>query len=536
MSPKPTYEELEQRLLALEQTHSDHQKITRELQESEERFKALHDASFGGIIIHDQGLILDCNQSLSEMTGFSNEELVGMNGLDLIAPDSLQQVLENIKSGYEQRYEVEGVRKDGSIYPLAIKGKNIPFKGREVRVIEFQDITERKHAEKEKAELELKLQQAQKMEAIGTLAGGIAHDFNNILGVIIGYADLARDDAPAGSYFEKDVDQILIAADRAKELVKQILDFGRQTQAVRIPMKIQPLIEEGLKMLRSSIPTTISITRNIDKNCGTILADPTQVHQILMNLGANAFHAMEATGGVLSVTLKTSHIESDDPKISSHLVPGEYLEFIVSDTGTGMEPIVLEKIFDPYFTTKETGKGTGMGLSIIHGIMGHYGGAITAESQPGHGSAFHVYFPVIDSEAIHEFDEPGSTPLGTERILLVDDEELLCQMGQEILERLGYHVTPRCSSLEALATFQNSPGEFDLVLTDQTMPDMVGSDLARRLLQIRPDIPIILCTGYSNLVDKHSAKSIGIKEFVYKPLTKNNIGKLVRDVLDASQQ
>ena len=534
MNDKLTYFELEQRIQELEQQYSEHQQTTQALLESEERFKALHDASFGGVIIHDQGLILDCNQGLSDITGFSNEELVGMNGLNLIAPDSLEQVLENIKSGYALRYEVEGLRKDGSIYPLAIKGKNIPYKGREARVIEFQDITDRKQAEEEKAKLEMRLQQAQKMEAIGTLAGGIAHDFNNILAVILGYADLAKEDAPPGTPFETDIDQILIAANRARELVQQILAFGRKTQTALIPLQIQPLLEEGLKMLRSSIPSTISITTDIEKNCGTIVADPTQVHQILMNLCTNAFHAMEAKGGVLAVSLKTSTIQSDDERPDLHLAPGQYLECTVSDSGEGIQPELLDKIFEPYFTTKEIGKGTGMGLAIIHGIMTSYHGAITVESQVGTGSSFRVYFPVIEKGTLSEIENAQEIPHGTERILFVDDEKLLCEMGREILERLGYHVTVRSSSQEALATFRTSPGEFDLVLTDQTMPDISGSDLARQILQIRPDIPIILCTGYSNVIDESSAKLIGIKEFTLKPYSREVLGELVRKVLDAS--
>jgi PAS domain S-box-containing protein len=660
VSNTPTYEELEQRVQEAERKHVDHQRITKELLESEERFRALHDASFGGVIIHDKGRILDCNQGLSDMTGYASEELIGKNGFDLIAPDSLEQVVQNIRKGHDRQYEVEGVRKDGSFYPLAINGKNIPYKGREVRVIEFRDISERKQAEealresevlhakmvanigevivlidenginrykspniekhfgwkpeevvgrptmdnvhpedreavgeilanllgesrstvnlecryrcrdgsykwieftgtnllddpgicgvlgnyrditnrylakKEKAKLEFRLQQAQKMEAIGTLAGGIAHDFNNILGAILGYGELARDDAPQESRFQHDVDQILVAANRAKDLVKQILDFGRHTQAVSNPLKIQPLIEEGLKMLRSSIPTTISIVENIDSDCGTILADPTQVHQILMNLCTNAFHAMEETGGVISVTLGSTTIEASDAELLSNVSPGEYLRLTVGDTGAGIRPDVIDRIFDPYFSTKEVGRGTGMGLAIIHGIMKNSGGAVAVDSRLGEGSTFEVYFPVVEDESPHTVASPLGRPSGTERILLVDDEILLCEMGKEVLERLGYRVTMCSSSVDALKTFRNAPDEFDLVMTDQTMPGMTGSELAEQILQIRPEIPIILCTGYSSLINEHSANVIGIKEFALKPLTNGVMGKLVRKVLDAS--
>ncbi len=394
------------------------------------------------------------------------------------------------------------------------------------------DTTNRKNAEREKENLENRLGQAQKMEAIGTLAGGIAHDFNNILGTILGYAEMAKEDASPGTQIEEYLDKVLIAANRAKDLVKQILAFSRQSQVERIPIKIQPLIKEGLKMLRSSIPTTISITEDIDPKSGITLADPTQVHQILMNLCTNAYQTMETTGGELSVTLKTSFIGPEEQKMFLNVTPGEYIEFTVSDTGSGIEPDLIGKIFDPYFTTKGIGKGTGMGLAIIHGIMKEYGGTITVESELGKGSTFHVYFPIVEKKSLPEIKEPENLPRGTERILFIDDEELLAEMGKDMLERLGYHVTVRHSSIEALTTFQNTPNDFDIVITDQTMPDMIGSDLARRMMQIRPDIPIILCTGYSNLIDENSAKGLGIKEFALKPLTKGTISKLVRKVLD----
>lgn len=386
--------------------------------------------------------------------------------------------------------------------------------------------------EGEKNQLEIQLHQIYKMEAIGTLAGGIAHDFNNILSIIIGYTDMAKEDAPPGTDSEKYLENVSIAANRAKDLVKQILAFSRQGKAERLPIKLQPLVKEGLKMLRSSIPTTISITDEIDPKSRAVLADPTQVHQILMNLCTNAYHAMENTGGTLSVSLKTTIIKENDQKMVFHLAPGEYVEVIVSDSGEGIGPDVIDKIFDPYFTTKEIGKGTGMGLAIIHGIMKEYGGAIIVESMLGQGATFHIYFPAVKDDAVPKVKEEENLLRGNERVLFVDDEQLLAEMSKDMLERLGYQVTVRRSSIEALTTFQNTPNDFDLVITDQTMPDMTGSDLARRMLQVRPDVPIILCTGYSNTIDEHSAKALGIKEFALKPLTKESASKLIRKVLD----
>ena len=288
-------------------------------------------------------------------------------------------------------------------------------------------------------------------------------------------------------------------------------------------------------MVRFSIPTTIEIKYEHDSKCGGVLADPTQVQQILINLCTNAHHAMEKSGGVLQIELKNVCINIDKQQPALNIEPGEYVTLIVSDTGSGIKADVIDKVFNPYFTTKEINKGTGLGLSIIHGIIADYGGAITVESKLGKGTIFKVYFPVIKQEELPLTKSDEIIPQGTERILFVDDEEILAEMGRNILERLGYSVTARHNSLDALATFQNDPYAFDAVITDQTMPGLTGSDLARRMLQIRPDIPIILCTGYSNLIDEGLAKSFGIREFAMKPLTKTALAKLLRKVLNASK-
>lgn len=432
------------------------------------------------------------------------------------------------KEGSVDDYKVNLVTKDGKIKNCLLSaslwvndaGELLGYQGI------IRDITEQKR-------LENQISQAQKMEAIGTLAGGIAHDFNNILGIIIGYAELAREDAPPDSTSSSDLDNVLEAANRAKDLVTQILAFSRQTKIERIPTQLQSLVKEALKMLRSSIPTSVEIRDDIDSGCGVVLADPTQAHQILMNLCTNANHAMEETGGVLTITLQSVAIGKDDQELAMTLEPGEYVELTVSDTGSGIAPDVMDKVFDPYFTTKEVGKGTGMGLAIIHGIVADYGGAVTVESEVGSGTSFHVYFPVVEEKELTSVKDLEKIPMGHERILFIDDEALLTEMGRKMLERLGYRVTVRSSSLEALATFQDNPDAFDVVITDQTMPGITGADLARRMLQIRPDIPIILCTGYSNIIDEKVAKSMGIMEFALKPLTKDTVSRLLRKVLDA---
>ncbi len=514
------------------------------LQESEANLRTLIKSIPDVVWLKDtQGVYLFCNSRFECLYGAQRKDIIGKTDYDFVDKE-----LADFFQRHDQAAMVAGIAcvneeeltfaADGHRELLeTIKTPMFGGEGQLVGVLGIaRDITERKRLEVERIEMEERLRQAQKMEAIGTLAGGIAHDFNNILSVIFGYTDMARAAAPSGTQLEKDLEQVSIAAHRAKELVKQILAFSRQSVTERIPLKLQPLIKEGLRMLRSSIPSTISITEDIVPNSGVIMADPSQVHQILMNLCTNAYHAMEATGGVLSVTLKPVLIGPDERKRASHPTPGEYLEFTVSDTGCGIGPDIIDKIFDPYFTTKGAGKGTGMGLAIIHAILSDYGGMITVESQLGQGTTFHVFFPVGDEDAAPEIIEPEDIPRGNERLLFVDDEELLAEMGKEMLERLGYRVTVRYGGVEALETFKNMPGEFDLVITDQTMPGITGSELSMMMMEIRPDIPIILCTGYSNLIDEDSAKALGIKEFVLKPLSKGTIANLIRKVLEGEPQ
>ncbi len=396
------------------------------------------------------------------------------------------------------------------------------------------NIAERKRMEVERSRLQAQLVHAQKMEAIGTLAGGIAHDFNNILAAVIGYAEMAREDSPPGSILARDLDRVLEAGNRAASLVRQILAFSRQQDSERVPLDPCLIVKEVVKLLRPSLPSTIAINHRLTAS-RCVLADPTQLHQVLMNLATDAFHAMEQTGGSLEIVLEDIDCSEDDLALHPGIVPGPFVRLSVADTGPGIPPEIRDRIFDPYFTTKGVGKGTGMGLAIVDGIVRGSGGFITCESGPGRGTIFSIFLPIFDGEAplVGEKTEPVAS--GSGRILLVDDEEILIEMGQAMLERLGYEVTVRTSSLEALTTFQNDPHRFDAVITDQTMPGMTGVDLARRMLQIRPDLPIILCTGYSNLVTEDQAKSYGIKGFTMKPLTMKEVSTLLRMVLDLDE-
>lgn len=388
----------------------------------------------------------------------------------------------------------------------------------------IHDITERRN-------FELRLQNAHKMESIGTLSGGIAHDFNNLLFPIVGCTQMLMADIPEDSPLRDNLNTIFEGALRAKELVKQILVFSRQGSTEVKVMKMQPVINEALKLIRSTIPTPIEITQYISDDCGPIKADPTQIHQVVMNLATNAYHAMEDTNGKLTVNLKQIELDNQDLPDTT-MEPGPYACLTVTDTGSGISEEVMGKIFDPYFTTKEQGKGTGMGLSVIHGIVKSAKGSIQVHSEPGRGTDFHVYLPVVKSsykQQKAQIIEPFE--LGSEQILLVDDDDAIASMEMQMLERLGYSVVSRTSSVEALEAFRANPNKFDLVITDMAMPKMSGDKLASELTKIRSDIPIVLCTGFSETIPEERAKSIGIKGFLMKPIVMKDLSYMIREVL-----
>jgi PAS domain S-box-containing protein len=386
--------------------------------------------------------------------------------------------------------------------------------------------------------MEERLRQSQKMEAIGTLAGGIAHDFNNILAPILGYGELAQTRIPPQTPLASDLQQIITAALRAKDLVQQILAFSRQAPQERRPLRPHLVIKEALKLLRASLPTTIEICEEIATDCGTILADPTQLHQIVMNLCTNAYQAMRESGGILGVRLFKAAIEEKDSKVvSSEILPGNYVQLEVSDTGCGMDHATLERIFEPYFTTKAKGQGTGLGLSVVHGIVKGYQGQITVYSEPGKGTCFHVYLPLIaETSTVSESAPASPLPTGNERLLVVDDENMITTMLEAILANLGYQVTVVNNSEKALALIADSPTTFDLLITDMTMPHLTGLELTARVLAIRPELPIILCTGFSELINKEQARALGIRAYLMKPVSVHELALAVRKALDTKRE
>lgn len=386
-------------------------------------------------------------------------------------------------------------------------------------------------AEKEKEDLTRQLYQAQKLEAIGTLAGGIAHDFNNILAPIIMGAELALMTTPIENQAHPMMQKVLTAGMRAKDLVQQILAFSRQSDLERRSMRLSPLLKETIKLARASLPATIEIRHDFRAEKDMVLANPTQVHQVMMNLFANAGHAMRTNGGVLEVGLENEIVEDARAIGVPGIRPGHFAKLFVSDTGHGMNPSTLEQIFNPFFTTKERGEGTGLGLSIVHGIIKSYDGAIRVKSQPGQGTCFTIWIPVVDAEPKDQAVEAAPLPLGTERILFVDDEPFIIEISRQILERLGYRVDTRTDPLDALEVFKKDPGGYDLVITDMTMPKLTGDRLALEFLRIRPEMPILLCTGFSERITEAAALEMGIRGFIMKPIAVAEIARKIRMAL-----
>ncbi len=397
-----------------------------------------------------------------------------------------------------------------------------------------QEIEERKRAVDHQIRLEQQIRQMQKMEALGTLAGGIAHDLNNILTPIIVNTELALLDTVKRSPESQYLEQALAAANRGKDLVNQIITFSRQKEIKRKYEKIAPIIKEGLKLIKFALPTTIKIRENIKTDSAIALVNETQIHQVLINICSNAASAMQEKGGVLKVSLSEVDVDSDAAALLPDLKQGPYLNLTISDTGYGMEKAVLERIFDPFFTTKKSGMGTGMGLALVHGIIKSHRGAVRVRSRPGKGSTFSVFLPRQKVKLRKDTITKAPVPRGTERLLLVDDDKSVVQSMRQMLERLGYDVISKTSGKLALKAFRVQPDRFDLVITDMAMPNITGDKLAKELMRIRPDIPIILCTGFSEMITENSAKDLGISEFIMKPINTRYMAETIRRVLKGS--
>lgn len=503
--------------------------------EAEAKYRGIFENSVMGIFqTTPEGRILSLNMALARILGYDSPEQVMSEVSDLprdLYVDSARrsEALRLLaEQGMAEEFEVQVFRKDKSIAWISLNSVAVhDLNGKIVRMEgTAQDITEKKR-------LASLLTQAQKMEAIGTLAGGIAHDFNNILMPIIGYCEISLEAVPKDSRLHHNIEQILLSGNRAKELVKQILTFSRKTEQERRPVQVSLLVKETLKMLRSTLPSTIQIRPNIDTGAiyATTLADPAEIHQVLMNLCMNAAHAMREKGGVLSVTLKNATIDPVATGKLPDLAPGDYLRLTIADTGHGIDEEVRQRIFDPYFTTKGPSEGTGLGLAIVYGIITRLSGGIAVLSEPGQGTTFDVYFPTtktLQAPAVEALEPP---PTGKGLVLVVDDEQPIVDMLGQMLGNLGYDVAERCSSSDALEAFRAHPDSFDLVITDITMPHMTGIDLAREILKIRADTPIILCTGFSEAVDENRTRPPGIKGLLMKPVALRDLAVTVNKIL-----
>jgi PAS domain S-box-containing protein len=507
--------------------------IEQALARKEQDYQEVFNATNEGIIIHDAktGKIVDVNVPFLRMFGLNSQQIPGMTVQALsqgLPPFNQQEGEKRIQLAITegpQTFEWHCQRSDGELFwaEVALKKARVGGVDRVIGVL--RNVDDRKKMEEQRAEYEKRFQQAQKMEAIGTLAGGVAHDFNNILSAVLGYAELARDEIPVDSRAADHLQEVTRAGNRAKELVKQILTFSRHNQPQQKTVLMQVIVHEAVKLLRASIPTTIEIDVDVDENCEAVLADPTQLHQIVMNLCTNAYHAMRDGGGhltlrLVNVTLK----DSLEVAAGGSLAAGEYIKFTVGDTGIGIEADVCKKIFEPYFTTKSKGEGSGMGLSVVLGIVTHLEGGLTVSSMPGAGTIFDVYIPV-NSQIVNSVveQEQQSVERSTGSILFVDDEQVLADLGKNILERCGYSVIAETDSQKALELFRCETEKFDLIMTDLNMPHMDGLALISECRRIQPDIPVVLCTGYSERVDRDVALAKGVDEFLQKPMQRQEL-------------
>ena len=504
------------------------------LGETEERYKRFfNDAPVMYIVtrrVNGHPIIEDCNTLFCETMCYDRCEIVGRKVADFYTPASRRLLKDGYEAALRGEFQVDERQLftgDNRIVDTLLNA--IPTPGNDPSVEStlamYVDISEQKSLEKQ-------LRQAQKMEAIGTLAGGIAHDFNNILSAILGYTELNLQDLEKDSEFFANSEKIYQGALRARDLVRQILIFSHQKEYEYRRTRIDIVVKEALKLLRATLPSTIAIRQSIERNCCLVKADATQIHQVVMNLCTNSFHAMQRHGGQLSISLKRlpkdaapEHLHQENPSAESYL----YLK--ISDTGSGISPDILDRIFEPFFTTKKIGEGTGMGLAVVHGIIKRHNGAIEISSVENEGTSVEIYLPA-SSEEIRAAGYPKEQIAGgNEHILLVDDEEAIVRAGSRMLERLGYRVTTCGDSVQALEIFRARAGEFDLVLTDQTMPNLTGLQLAEAIQAIRPAIPIVLMSGFNDFVSSNHSASNGVRVYLDKPVRMVDISQAVRRAL-----
>ncbi|MCL4694360.1 MAG: response regulator [Candidatus Hydrogenedentes bacterium] len=522
----------EQYILAIVEDVSDRKRVEDERRQLE---AAIEQAGEAIVIADIRGNTQYVNPAWEQVSGIPRSHTLGKNLWKLLVERSdgsvLRALWKAVTSGKTWTGRIHIEKPDGTVSTEDVTAS--PVRDTDGKIVSFLAVARDMTSQ---LALEERLQHAQKLEAIGTLAGGIAHDFNNILSAIMGYTDIAMTDLPEGcNEVRSSLLEVAKASQRARELISQILEFSRQTDREIRPVRVQSIMREALKLLRGSIPSMIEIHENIDNSCLPVLADPTGIHQILMNLGTNAYHAMRDTGGKLVMRLSQIKIGDDEVQQDPNLAPGEYVRLEVHDTGHGMTEETQTRIFEPYFTTKERGEGTGLGLATIHGIVTDLQGVIHVYSEPGEGSTFTVLLPcVLAGEATGEPPAPIGSLRGTEHVLLVDDESPIAEFAKTALERLGYRVTIETNSLKALERFTANPAEFDVVVTDQMMPGMKGIELSKRIRTVRNDIPIILCSGFAESLRDTSGDNNSVRYHVMKPVIGADLARSIRSVVDQS--
>ena len=510
--------------------------IEGKLEESEKKYKTLFKSSSDALFLVDvENLnLIDANEKAVELYGYNYEELMRKKATDLSAEEekTVKVLQQDFPSQIPLRYHK---KKDGTVFPVEISANYFELNGRRINLSDIRDISERVESEKSLRITEAKLQQSEKMESIGNLAGGIAHDFNNILSSIIGFSDIALANVEKNSELEDDLMEINQAGKRAAELVQQILIFARKSEEKLRPIKVHPIANEALKLLRSTIPSNIEIVENIESNY-TVMGNETQFHQIFMNLCTNAAQAMEKDGGALHVSIEDKQFNRKMIPFDLGLKPGNYVKIEVSDNGIGIPNNIVDSVFEPYFTTKQIGEGTGLGLATVHGIVEKLSGKITVKSSFDTGTTFTIHIPANQVQRIEQSNNDENMPGGDESILLIDDEKSITKMNKRFLESLGYKTVEMNDSIDAMKLFESMPDQFDLIISDMTMPKMTGDKLAVELILIRPDIPVVLCTGYSKRMSEESASKIGVRAFLNKPIIKSDMAKTVRKVLDEAKR
>ena len=533
-------------VIARVKTHLSLQKLKKNLEDMVEqrtskltRLASAFEQIAEGVIITDPGGMIEyTNPAFEKITGYSNLEVTGKTSAILHSRKHGEEIHQNlwktILDGKTWSGRIKDKKKDGSFISLDVT--IAPIYNDDIEILGYVSIT---RDVTDQLKIESMLRQAQKMEAIGTLAGGIAHDFNNILSVILGYSEMGIDDDVTDISEMKDyMLQVFDSAIRAKDLVAQILAFSRQTEQTKGSVKVISMVKEVAKFLKASLPSTIRIKLNLNAKNDTILADPTQIHQVLMNLCTNAWHAMKEKGGELKINVDTVIPDSNLKIIYPELEAASYIRIEVNDTGYGIKKEDLESIFIPYFTTKDQGEGTGLGLAVVHGIVTGFKGSIHVRSILGEGTTFEVFFPVYDEEEINEKEKKEkytSLPKGDETILFIDDEAAIIKIGKISLKSLGYNVIHETDPIKGLELYRKDMDIIDLVITDKTMPKLNGFELAAKIKALRNDVPIILCTGFCDETDVAMCKKSGISDLIMKPIDRKKIATTIRNVLDAKE-